>query len=82
MFRVHDIDGDGFISVDDLRLTTELLAGSNVSDEVAVSMAKKTIEAAGGDVRKGLTLREFEHALSKKTLDMTLEFSRWEPTSC
>jgi len=75
MFRVHDMDGDGVISVDDLRLSIQLLGGSSLTEKQAVEAAERVVESVTGDKGTGITKEHFEKFFKDIDISMTADLT-------
>lgn len=62
-FRVYDVDGDGFISADDLREIMHMLVGDNIDDETMNSIVDKVLKDAATDEKGRITRDDFTNAL-------------------
>ncbi|KFM26967.1 Calcineurin subunit B [Auxenochlorella protothecoides] len=72
MFDVYDVDGDGFISEDDMAQTLRYLIGSTLAEAELRSVIERTMVAAGADA-KGLTFAQYKEALGDTQLALNLE---------
>jgi len=80
LFRVLDVDGDGAIGLDDLRLIVGMRGGEALSEEEREAAAREALAWAGGGVERdgdagggkepqGLTPRDLERALREESLE-------------
>ena len=61
MFRLFDIDGDGFISRDDLSKLLALTVGKSITPSAVEDIISRTITAADGDGDGKISYDDFEH---------------------
>eukprot|EP00928_Gymnodinium_smaydae_P036734 TRINITY_DN25630_c0_g1_i2.p1 TRINITY_DN25630_c0_g1~~TRINITY_DN25630_c0_g1_i2.p1 ORF type:complete len:211 (+),score=47.87 TRINITY_DN25630_c0_g1_i2:45-635(+) len=58
-FRLYDADGDGRLSVEDLRSTLRLILPADVDDEIVDHAVSRTLEELGGRGATELTQEQF-----------------------
>ncbi|XP_065883580.1 calcineurin B homologous protein 1-like [Dysidea avara] len=63
VFRVYDIDRDGYISKDDLIHILRCLVGVSIAEEQVKGIAHRTLREADKDEDKLISLDEFKEAL-------------------
>ena len=80
MFECYDVDGDGFISEEDLTRVLRMLVGANLSESELHQIVRKSLDEALGEAsldreNRGLTLKEFRTVLSKEQVpDVSIRF--------
>jgi Ca2+-binding EF-hand superfamily protein len=64
VFRVYDVDRDGYISKDDLCQVLRAMVGLHVSEEQLKSIVRRTLNEADTDNDRKISREEFEKALA------------------
>jgi len=72
LFSVHDMDGDGILSKDDLELMLRQLAGSSLSLDYIQMVVEKAFKDAGVS-KSGLSYEEFEAAMEGSRFHMHVD---------
>lgn len=62
-FRVYDVDGDGFISADDLRNILLMLVGDNIPDDGLDTVVDKVLNDADTDSEGRISRDHFSNSL-------------------
>lgn len=72
LFRVWDVDGDGYVSQGDMEATLKSMAGSKLPPAAIGEVVRRTLAAADMDGDGKLTRHEFEVAMGGSTIGSTL----------
>ena len=75
IFRVYDIDRDGFIANGELFLVLKMMVGSNLSDVQLQQIVDKTIRDADLDGDGRVSFDEFLHAVKHGNGDLVKQMS-------
>lgn len=75
MFSILDVDGDGYISADDLETMLGYMAGSSLDHEQLTSIIDQVSAAAHAEPR-GISLAGYKAALSDASIDLRVEVPR------
>jgi len=63
-FRIYDVDGDGFISEDDLNKVLRMLVGNNIPEDTLRAIVSKVITDADTDGDGKIARHEFTETLN------------------
>ena len=59
MFKIYDIDGDGLISQEELKVVLKQLTGNSLTDSQLQQIVEKTVRDLDGDGDGKLRFEEF-----------------------
>jgi len=64
-FQIYDIDGDGFISREELFTVLQMMVGNNLKEEQLHSVVNRTLAYADKDMDGRISFEEFESIIGK-----------------
>eukprot|EP01028_Stygiella_incarcerata_P003916 TRINITY_DN181_c0_g1_i6.p2 TRINITY_DN181_c0_g1~~TRINITY_DN181_c0_g1_i6.p2 ORF type:complete len:162 (+),score=51.33 TRINITY_DN181_c0_g1_i6:289-774(+) len=75
-FRVYDLNGDGFISEEELFIVLKQMVGANLSDVQLQEIVEKTMKEADEDGDKMISREEFAKVMNSSDMEskMTIRF--------
>lgn len=73
LFAIWDVDGDGFVSSEDMELIIRQAAGSSLTSGEVDCLVKTVLKTAGGDKCSGLELKDFHAALKNAHVGLLVE---------
>jgi len=71
-FSMYDINGDGYITKDELLTILQMMVGANISSEQLQSIADRTIVEADMDHDGKISLEEFKTAMEKTEIEQKM----------
>ena len=66
LFRIYDLDNDGYISNGELFMALKRMIGNNIQDEQLQQIVDKTIREADKDFDGKISFEEFENIIQSK----------------
>lgn len=74
-FKVYDVDGDGMISEEDLRIVLKAMVGKSLGDEQVLQIVKDTLRDADLDKDGYISFEEFKRALFDANIEKIMNIS-------
>lgn len=74
-FRIYDINGDGFVSAEELYRVLKSIIGAAIDDNQLLEIAQRTVDEYDTDKDKQLSFDEFQQVTALHSTTLTLSSS-------